>query len=450
MKKMFFTTALIALVTAAFAQAPAAFNYQATARTLSGEVLAEQELTIRIGILQNNITIWEEDHVVTTNPYGHFSIMIGGDGATNGIGNAGSFANIDWGTGAFMINLKVNQGNGFSDLGNNELLSVPYALYAAGGGGDPDAENELVTEMYLSGATLYLKESENVKTVDLSPIANGSFQSPWIVEGNSVFLADKGFNLGIGTNVPSGKFVIEGMEQPDEIPLFEVRNNRGESVLSGYNNGAFINVESGIRKGVKGGFAVGGYNNGKAPEIQEFFRVTNDSVRVTINDALQGKGLKGGFAVGGYNNGKAYSTPYFYVEKDATLIQGRLELNGEAVLATSDARYKTNIVEIDQVLDRLMQLRGVYFDWNTLAKETLAVTENRQIGVLAQEIEGVYPELVITNRDGYKMVDYSKLTSILLQAIKEQQVQIEALQAKDQKITELEDRITQLEQLMNR
>ena len=448
MKKMIFTTALIALVTAAFAQAPAAFNYQATARTLSGEVLAVQELTVRVGILQNNTMVWQEDHAVTTNPYGHFSLMIGGDEATNGNGNAGSFANIDWGTGPYMVNLKVNDGSGFTDLGNNELLSVPYALYAAGGGGDPDPENELVTELYLSGATLYLKESENLKTVDLSSIANGSFQSPWAVEGNSVFLADKGFNLGIGTNLPEGKFVIEGMEQPDEVPLFDVRNFRGESVLSGYNNGTFIHVESGVRKGVKGGFAVGGYNTGKADEVQEYFRVTSDSVRVTINDAIQGKGLKGGFAVGGYNSGKADGKPYFYVERNSTLIQGTLLLNGSLVEA-SDARFKTNIIEVENVLDQLMQLRGVYFDWNQLAKETLGVTESRQIGVLAQEMEAVYPELVITNRDGYKMIDYSKLNSVLLQAIKEQQVQIEALQERDQKITELEDRITQLEQLMN-
>lgn len=408
MKKMFFTTALIALVTAASAQAPAAFNYQATARTPSGDVLAEQELTVRVGIVQNNTTIWEEDHVVTTNPYGHFSLKIGGEDATNGNGNVGSFANIDWGAGSYMVNLKVNDGSGFADMGNNELLSVPYALYAA----------------------------------------NGSFQSPWIVEGNSVFLADKGFNLGVGTNIPEGKFVIEGMDQPDEVPLFEVRNYRGESVLSGYNNGTFINVESGIRKGVKGGFAVGGYNNSKAPEIQEFFRVTNDSVRVTINDALQGKGLKGGFAVGGYNSGKASTQPYFYVERGKTIIDGNLQLSG-IIGENSDAGLKSNIIELDQVLNKLMQLRGIYFDWNELAKETYSVTDRKQVGVLAQEIETVYPELITTNDKGYKMVDYSKLTPVLLQAIKEQQLQIEALQAKDQKITELEDRITQLEQLMN-
>ena len=448
MKKLIFTTALIALVTATFAQAPAAFNYQATARTLSGEVLAEQELTVRVGILQNDVLIWQEDHVVTTNPYGHFSLMIGGD-ATSGSGNAGSFANIDWGAGPYMINLKVDDGNGngFSELGNSELLSVPYALFAAGGGSDPDPENELVTELYLSGYTLYLKESENAHSVDLSTLAGGTEQGPWRVAGNSVSLED-GFSLGVGSNVAPGKFVVMGHNQPDEIPLLDIRNSKGQPVLSGYNNGTFIHVESGGSKGLKGGFAVGGYKSTKAEEVQEYFRVTSDSIRVTINDEIQGKGLKGGFAVGGYSSTKANSKPYFYVERDATLIQGRLELNG-TVVEVSDARYKTNVIEIGNVLEQLMQLRGVYFDWNQLAKENLAVTESRQIGVLAQEMEAVYPELVITNRDGYKMIDYSKLTSVLLQAIKEQQVQIEALQEKDQKITELEDRIVQLEQLMN-
>jgi hypothetical protein len=446
MKKLIFATALIALVYTTFAQVPAAFNYQAIARTSSGELLVQQELTVRVGILQNDELIWQEDHIVTTNLYGHFSLMVGD--AANGSGNAGSFENIDWGSGSYMVNLKVNDGTDFSDLGNTELLSVPFALYAAGGT-DSDPNNELVTDLYLSGYTLHLKESKNEHAVDLTPLAGGTLQGPWRVEGNSVSL-EEGFNLGVGSNVAPGKFVVMGFEHPDEEPLIEIRNNKGKPVLSGYNNGTFINVESGGVKGVKGGFAVGGYNSFKAEDdVQEYFRVTSDSIRVTINDAIQGKGVKGGFAVGGYNSGKADDKPYFYVERNSTLIQGMLAINGIAVEA-SDARFKTNIIEVENVLDQLMQLRGVYFDWNQLAKETLAATENRQIGVLAQEIEAVYPELVITNRDGYKMVDYSKFTSVLLQAIKEQQVQIEALQAKDQKITELEDRITQLEQLMNK
>ncbi len=449
MKKAIFTLLILVLAQIGFAQVPAVINYQATARTQEGELLAEKSLTIRIGILRDNTLIWQEDHNVVTNQLGHFSMKIGGEEALNGIGSAGSFGNIDWGTGLFSLNLQVDDGTGFKDMGDNEILSVPYALFAAGGGGDPDPTNELVTELFLSGYTLHLNEIENEHTVDLSSLAGGTVQGPWKVEGDLVSL-EEGFNLGVGANVPPGKFVIMGDGQPDEVPLMEIRNNKGQPVLSGYNNGTFIHVESGLAKGLKGGFAVGGYNNQKADGVQEYFRVTSDSVRVTINDDINGKGLKGGFAVGGYSNNKSKSTPYFYVEKDATLIQGRLELNGEDVVATSDERYKTNIVELEQVLDNLLKLRGVYFDWNDLAKETLAVSEKRQIGLLAQELGEVYPELVVTNREGYKMVNYSKLTPVLIQAIREQQQQIIELQMKDQKISELEERIYQLEQLIKK
>ena len=411
MKKLILTTGFMVLAFAVLAQAPAAFNYQAIARTSSGDIMAEKELTIRVGILLNDNLVWQEDHVVTTNQQGHFSIKIGGDKAINGTGTAGSFDGIDWGIGSYMVNLKVDDDsdNDFLDLGSNELLSVPYALYAVTAGSDPD---------------------------------------PWLVEGNSVSL-DPRFNVGVGTNVASGKFVIQGDNQPDDIPLLEIINNKGQPVLSGFNNGTFIHVEPRGKKGLKGGFAVGGYTSTKDDaRVQEYLRVTSDSIRLTINDQIQGKGLKGGFAVGGYTSGKAGGDPYFFVNQSFTEINGTLQLNGEFV-NLSDASLKRNIMELDHVLDKLQQLRGVSFDWNQLARDTYSVKDKKQIGVLAQELEAIYPELVITNDKGYKMVDYSKLTPVLLQAVKEQQQQIDALQERDKKISELEDRIIQLEQLIN-
>ena len=62
-------------------------------------------------------------------------------------------------------------------------------------------------------------------------------------------------------------------------------------------------------------------------------------------------------------------------------------------------------------------------------------TAARQVGFIAQEIEQLYPEMVATDPDGYKSVDYSRLTPVLVEAIEEQQTQIEALSAQNAALT---------------
>jgi len=70
----------------------------------------------------------------------------------------------------------------------------------------------------------------------------------------------------------------------------------------------------------------------------------------------------------------------------------------------------------------LRELRGINFNWKDDAQNT-----DIQIGLIAQEVEKVLPELVSTDSEGYKSIAYGKLTAVLVEAIKEQQRQIEAL-----------------------
>ncbi len=86
--------------------------------------------------------------------------------------------------------------------------------------------------------------------------------------------------------------------------LFHVVNAAGDTVFAVYPEGVRISVGNGLIKGSgnKGGFAVGGFSSGKS--YQEFMRVTNDSVRIYINENAKGSGNKGGFAVGGFSGGK--------------------------------------------------------------------------------------------------------------------------------------------------
>lgn len=101
-------------------------------------------------------------------------------------------------------------------------------------------------------------------------------------------------------------------------------------------------------------------------------------------------------------------------------------------LSCSDVRYKKNIVEIPSVLDKLNKISGVYYDWDTENFSNMDFSDDRQVGVIAQELEAVFPELVKTKDDGYKVVAYDKLAPIVLQAVKEQQEIIDELKAENE------------------
>ncbi|NTW33368.1 MAG: tail fiber domain-containing protein, partial [Bacteroidetes bacterium] len=73
------------------------------------------------------------------------------------------------------------------------------------------------------------------------------------------------------------------------------------------------------------------------------------------------------------------------------------------------------------------KLQGVTYYWKAKDFPDKNFTDDKQIGLIAQELEKVYPELVVTDKEGYKSVDYSKLTPILVEAIKEQQKEIKEL-----------------------
>jgi hypothetical protein len=73
-------------------------------------------------------------------------------------------------------------------------------------------------------------------------------------------------------------------------------------------------------------------------------------------------------------------------------------------------------------LDKVKQLRGVTFNWKDKTKDS-----TQQIGFIAQEVEKIFPQLVKTDKDGMKSVAYSNITAVLVEAVKEQQQQIDEL-----------------------
>ena len=86
----------------------------------------------------------------------------------------------------------------------------------------------------------------------------------------------------------------------------------------------------------------------------------------------------------------------------------------------SDERIKTNIKTIENALDKTLLLRGVYNDIRIEPEKT-------KIGLIAQEVELIIPEVVRTDDDGMKSIEYQNLVGLLVEAIKEQQKQINDL-----------------------
>jgi hypothetical protein len=146
-----------------------------------------------------------------------------------------------------------------------------------------------------------------------------------------------------------------------------------------------------------------------------------------------------------YIDNSSSATPLIYgnFETNAFRINGDVEYTG-TIGAPSDARLKQNVVELSGVIAKLDQVRGVYFDWIPGSDSGMLLPDSHQIGIIAQELEQVYPELVITNDRGFKMVDYTKLAPVLLQAIKEQQSQIESQKSEIQILREEMDQIKAL------
>jgi len=103
-------------------------------------------------------------------------------------------------------------------------------------------------------------------------------------------------------------------------------------------------------------------------------------------------------------------------------------LTANAFSCSSDLRFKKDINNLDSALQDIMSLNGVSYEWKTEEFTNRGFTEDRQIGLIAQEVEEVLPDLVHTGKDGYKSVDYQSLSAVFVEAIKEQQKIIESLE----------------------
>lgn len=270
------------------AQVPGGFNYQAIARDVStGNPISNATLNVRIAILSSISPIqvaWEEEHLLSSNEFGLFTLEVGDPSATYVDGSAGSFSAIDWTAGTYYLRPSVKQAEGnWQVMTPTQLIAVPFAMLAK------DVENK--QQISKSGDFIILTDGGSV---DLSPYLNpdqtinldenilsisgntGSNVdlSAYIDEnqtiskdGNIISLDGGGgiVNLGeyvnqfdanadtlkkstgslvLGPDDASGSILkLRGSEIDPDAPLFEVKNQAGQQVFAVYDNGVQIHVD---------------------------------------------------------------------------------------------------------------------------------------------------------------------------------------------------------------
>lgn len=323
-----------------FAQSPESFNYQALIKNEQGETIANEEISMQISILESSTSgpsVYTEAHQTTTNASGIVNLQIG-----MGQVGSGNFSEINWGSNSYFLKIEVDldAGTNFTEIGTMQLLSVPYALYSKDvqnkddADADPSNEVQMLTinndQLSISdGNSVILPDSDTTNELqnlqlqdDQLSISEGNnvsladFESPWIPENENIYY--NGGNVGIGKNSPASKLEVKGdSTSNDTDPLFQVINKYGDTVFAVFPDGVVIYINDTTIKGNIGGFAVSGRTVTKGT-TNDYLRITPDSTRIYINDVA--KGNIGGFAVSGRTVTKGSGNEFLSVTPDSTRV----------------------------------------------------------------------------------------------------------------------------------
>lgn len=357
---------------------------------------------------------------LSSNTTGHYNVAIGSLALTNNtsglsnlaMGYSAMYTNVDGdyntalGIGSLRsftnssANTAIGRESGYSLVtGSNNTVAGTESLYslitgnnntALGQGCLPDITSGDDNVAVGVGAGLSLTSgSDNIFIGNLTVpgVTTGSNQ---LNIGNTIYgtgIYQTTYKIGIGTSAPEEELDIRGELQ--------VKNSAGlgKIIIDGTSGNSSLEFRN---SGAYGGAF--GYNS------------TNDNLFLYHGGNVVLK--NGQFGVG-------TTTPGYTLQVGNSGDGSSARAN--AWNTFSDRRWKTNMEVIDHPIEKLNMLNGYYYNWKSGEDPSV------QVGVIAQEVELALPEIVSTDSAGYKSVDYSKITALLIEVNKAQQKQIDEL-----------------------
>jgi hypothetical protein len=261
--------------------------------------------------------------------------------------------------------------------------------------------------------------------------STGSYYSGYFTGGPAYF----GGNVGIGNAAPPQELTVQGQisasHSGNDNPTLYIENTNGDGNGT-WNNGALIQSWVGDTDGID-------------------LRNTNDGDYFLGNNQ-QGNGIFMYDGTGGVcityagsvvcrvdsSGGLEVASGALGVGVTPSGTGGRIDASNDIVAySSSDIRFKKNTTPISDALFKVQQIQGIEFDW--IPSEEHHGYEGHDVGVVAQEVIKVLPEVVQIRESGYMAVKYEKMIPLLIEAIKEQQEQIVELK---QQIEEIKDAVS--------
>lgn len=419
----FLLTATMFIANFVLAQAPNSFNYQAVIRDGSGNLitsgLAAMKFTIRTGS-SSGTSQYQETQNVTPNQYGLVNCAVGA-----GTVISGTMAGVTWGSDNKYLQVEVNTGGGFVDLGTQQLVSVPYAL-SSGDNQWTKIGNSIINtntgSVIMSTATVKYEvpnwppmgnktvisgdwfgkdttypqvrfRNDLSKFMDIGQNSNGDF----VVEGNdnARLVVTNGGKVGIGTSIPTKSLQI--VTTDNEI----MRLDGGSRMFMTF-------AENGTYRGYLGSYSGAAedvdFGTGDINTTGKVHLATQSLPRLTV--AADGKVGIGTTApsyplevvgsvpatVGGWFHEYTSSTLFYNNGSVNVGIKSGLDVLAPGFLAASDIRIKNDIERSPSVndLSTINQLKVTNYHYIDRVEKGSKL----QKGFIAQEVKKVIPEAI--------------------------------------------------------
>ena len=344
-------------------------------------------------------------------------------------------------TGYKALNKFNTSGTGNTATGSNALVNIFSGNYVTALGANANASDGL-TNATAIGANAKAEQSNSLILGSINGI-NGATSSTRVGIGTTTPNAP----LQFGNDFANRKIVMNDLGNDDhEFTGFGVEANalRYQVALNVIDHVFYSGINSSSSKELLRITGNGNVGIGvPSPNYKLHIGPSSSGLRVEGPAAVGGIAISiGGLGdlqidkpgtVGGRfivkdngNVGINNNNPVYKLDVNGDInATGQVRVNGIAL--TSDASFKQNISTIPNALSNLLQLRGTNYFFNTAVFPERNFSTDKQMGVIAQEVENIFPELVSTDKEGYKSVNYIGLIPLMIESIKTQQQQINEL-----------------------